>query len=113
MAPWTLNFSGCVVVQPLWRVLSRLITCGSCWRRVLLRAIGWLLFVRFSRCVVGIWVCFEEGKDVCQGDDGFVRTEPLAQGALDGLDEVHSVLLSAFTRVAARKRRRMNARKRA
>ena len=55
---------------------------------------------------------FEEGKDVCQGDDGFVRTEPLAQGALDGLDEVHSVLLSAFTRVAARKRRRMNARRR-
>ena len=73
----------------------------------------WLLFSLISRCAVGTLVGFNEGENLRQREDGLVRTEPLAQGALDSLGGGHPVLLGAFTRVNARKRRRMNARVRA
>ena len=49
-----------------------------------------LLIFLISRCAIEILVRFEERENVCQCEDGFLRTEPLAQGALDVLGGSHS-----------------------
>ena len=90
---WLMCFSR-TAVRPLFYALraflTRLITCLPLGRGcVLLCSMLCLLFIRISRCVVGFLVCSKEGENFRQRKDGFLRTEPLAQGALDGLGGSH------------------------
>ena len=51
-----------------------------------------LLIFPISRYAREILVRFEERENVCQREDGFFRTEPLAEGILDGLGSGHLAL---------------------